>query len=137
VIDHAEAVLSLLRQVPDLVVFPEENGTGDGKLVPDGTEPPYVAVHFHREYGEAEDATGATTRIVLRPICHCVGETQMAAQAVSTLVAGALLDVTPSIPDRECFPIRHEGSVPARDDESTGRRVVDLTETYRLETVPA
>lgn len=128
---HADAILDRLRAA--LTTYPEP---GSPKTVPDDAEPPYVVVHLHREFGDPEGMDGATSRVAMRAYCHCVGADAVGARAVSQLVADALLDYVPTVEGRACFPIRHEQSIPARPDETTGRLVVDLTEVYRLESVP-
>lgn len=130
---HADAILALLRAAVTNV-YPTETGTpGSDEQVPATAVPPYVSVHFHREFAEPQSMDGLTTRVVMRVACHCVGADEVGARAVSQKVADALLDVTPVVAGRTCFPIRHEQSVPPRIDETAGL-VVDLTEWYRLET---
>jgi hypothetical protein len=136
--DDANAILALLRAVPDLTVWPPENGatvTGKG-IVPPGSPRPYVAVHLHTERTSGGRLDNRSTRRVTRAFCHCVGDNDIAARAVADLVAGALLDVRPTIDGRSCYPIRHDASQPARPDESTGDTVVDLVDVYRLESMP-
>ena len=129
---HADAILALLRADPDLTVH-------DGH-VPDGSEPPYVLVYVadaDPEQSNSHSLTAESTRHVTWAYCHCVGANQIAARAVAQRVRAALLDVTPTIPGRACWPIRREDGQPAQRDESTGVVVVDLVDVYRLESVPA
>lgn len=132
---HADAVLALLRAapgLPSLVVH-------DGK-VPDGAGPPYVLVYLHAETPELSDSRsvqGRSERFVLNVYCHSVGGAASASRAVAQRVRGALLDVTPTIGGRRCWPIRHTESQPPRRDESTGPLVMDQVDVYRLESVPA
>lgn len=129
---HADAILGLLRADPDLTVH-------DGH-VPDGSEPPYVLVYVadaDPEQSESASLTTESERHVTWAYCHCVGANQIAARAVAQRVRAALLDVTPTIPGRSCWPIRREEGQPAQRDESTGQVVVDLVDVYRLESVPA
>jgi len=135
--DHVDAILAQLRAT-GLVVFPGPNGVAAGEqLVPEGTRPPYVAVHFARPPGQSEDLGEGTSRMVVRAYCHSVGATDISARAVAQRVADALLDAYLSVAGRSCFPVRHESSQSVPDDESTGRRVVDLVDVYRLESAPA
>ncbi|MBX6358154.1 MAG: hypothetical protein IRZ05_20185 [Micromonosporaceae bacterium] len=129
---HADAILDLLRADPDLNVH-------DGH-VPDGSEPPYVLVYIadsDPEQSNSHSLTAESERHVMWAYCHCVGANQIAARAVAQRVRAALLDVTPTIPGRVCWPIRREEGQPADRDESTGQVVVDLVDVYRLESVPA
>jgi hypothetical protein len=136
--DDANAILALLRAVPDLDVWPAANGhhVDGGGIVPPGSPRPYVAVHLATERNPGGRLDMRSTRRVTRAYCHCVGDNDIAARAVGDLVAGALLDVRPAIFGRSCYPIRHDASQPPRTDESTGDLVVDLVDVYRLESMP-
>jgi hypothetical protein len=134
VADHAAAVLALLRDSPDLTVYPAAGGGIE--TVPTGAAPPYVAVHFTAARPLGGRLDHRSTRIVVRIYAHCVGATDIAARHVSDLVANVLLDIRPVIDGRTCYPIRHESSREPRDDESTGTLVATLTEVYRLESTP-
>ncbi len=133
--DHAEAIRALLEAdnaPPALVVY-------RGK-VPTGATPPYVVVyisHVSPEKAESQGLDGRSTRIVVRATCHSVGGNEDAALAVAQRVSDALLDVTPSIAGRSCWPIRHELGEDPRRDESTGTQVQDKLDVYRLETLPS
>lgn len=141
---HADAILGLLRADAGLTVYPVASGaagSADG-IVPLDATPPYVAVHLHMErpLGDGsggEPLNGATTRAVMRAYCHCVGANDIAARAVSQRVATVLLDARPVVAGRKIFPIRYDFGQPARNDESTGSLVSELTDVYRLESVPA
>ncbi|MFC4146612.1 hypothetical protein ACFO0M_10125 [Micromonospora mangrovi] len=133
---HANAVLGLLRGVPDLPVYPPEEPDDTGQIVPDGAEPPYVAAQIRPGFALGPSIVAATTRAVFDITCHCVGGNDIAARAVAQQVVNALLDVVPTIAGRQSYPIRYLDSPPARPDESTGRLVVDQTYLFRLETLP-
>jgi hypothetical protein len=134
---HVKAVLDLLdadNTAPALVVM-------DG-YVTTGTVAPYVLVYFTVASPDGEVApdkislTLASTAIDVRAYCHCVGGNGAAARAVATRVRTALLDVTPTVVGRACFPIRwKEGQPPVRD-ESTGTPVFDLVDVYGFTSVP-
>lgn len=133
--DHADGVLDLLYSIgPTLTVYPE--ATGGATTVPNGAEPPFVSVHLAADRPIGHSLSHRSTRMRARIYVHCVGADDIAARAVSDLVAGALLDQRPDIPGRTVFPIRHETDRPPREDESTGDLLVTLTEVYRLETLP-
>lgn len=141
---HADAILALLRADALLTVYPVESGqpgSADG-VVPDGAQPPYVAVHLYVERPLGDGSTGegldgATARAVVRAYCHCVGANEIAARAVAQRVAAVLLDVRPAVTGRVVWPIRYDSGQPARSEESTGTLVSELTDVYRLESVPA
>lgn len=133
--DHADAVLELLRADDDLTVYPDEGG--GATTVPNGAEPPYASVHLAVYRPEGGRLTTRSTRMVARIYVHCVGGDDIAARAVSDIVAGKLLDVRPGIAGRTCFPIRHESQQQQpREDESAGDLTATLTEVYRLESLP-
>jgi hypothetical protein len=131
--DHAAAMLDLLYDVgADLVVFPAEGG--GPTIVPAGTPPPFVSVHFAADRPLGGRLTMLSTRFRMRSYAHCVGANDIAARAVSDLVAAAWLDVRPVILGRSVYPIRSELSRDdPRPDQSTGTEYVTITDTYRLE----
>lgn len=129
--EHAEAMLNLLRADSNLVVFPEEDGGPE--LVPPGTQPPYVSVHFSRDQSLGGRMSHRSTRMRLRAYAHCVGATEAAAQVIADRVSDAWLDVIPFVDGRVCYPIRSDPGAEPNPDESTGSLVVTLTEVYRLE----
>jgi hypothetical protein len=136
--DHANAVLALLdadNAAPALVFL-------DG-AVPSGQLPPYVLVYLMLQ---TPDGLAAPDKVSLDfnsdvvdlwVYCHCVGGNAAAARAVSARVRAALLNVTPTIANRVCFPIRWREGNPPQRDESTGVLVQDLVDVYGLITVPA
>ncbi|WBB73235.1 DUF3168 domain-containing protein [Micromonospora sp. WMMD1128] len=130
---HADAVIGLLAAAPgSLRVL-------DG-AVPKETAPPYVLLYFADSDPELVDSRplgGGSERFVLRVYAHCVGGNAAAARALGERVRAALLDVTPTIADRACWPIRREDGSPPQRDESTGTLVMDRVDVYRLESVPA
>jgi hypothetical protein len=134
---HARAVLDLLdadNTAPALVVL-------DG-FVPAGQEPPYVLVYF---YVATPDGLTAPDKVSLNfdssvvdlwAYCHSVGGNAVAARAVATRVRTALLDVTPVVSGRSCFPIRWREGQPAGRDELTGPLIVDQVDVYGFTSVP-
>jgi hypothetical protein len=132
--DHADAMLALLYAEALLTVFPAEGG--GPTTVPNGQQPPYVAVHFAADRPIGGRLTARSTRLRVRAYAHCVGADDIAARAVSELVAAVWLDARPSIVGRVVFPIRSEVGRDPREDESTGTLFVTITDTYRLETLP-
>jgi hypothetical protein len=134
---HAQAVLTLLdadNTAPALVVL-------DGN-VPVGQLPPYVLCYFMvgtpaaDQQPDKADLSYDATAVEVRAYCHSVGGNAAAARAVATRVRTALLNVTPTVAGRACFPIRwQDGLVPQRD-ESTGTVVFDAVDVYGFTTVP-
>ncbi|MCZ7440817.1 hypothetical protein O7598_30820 [Micromonospora sp. WMMC241] len=107
--------------------------------VPTGVTAPYVLVYFGDEDPELPDSRpleGVSERFVLRVYAHSVGGNAAAARALGERVRAALLDVTPAIAGRACWPIRREEGSPPQRDESTGTLVMDRVDIYRLESVP-
>lgn len=135
---HAAAFLALLDAddtAPALVVL-------DG-LVKTGTVPPYVLVYFAlwTPGGEmAPDKVPLTLDsdvLDVRGYCHSVGGNPGAARSVATRVRNALLNVTPVVAGRSCFPIRWKEGQPTVRDETTGTPVFDLVDVYGFTSVPA
>ncbi len=131
--DHADAVLNLLRADALLTVY-------DGQVT--GSADHYVLVYTFRQLpgGEiAPDKTslvGDSTTVDMRFYCHCVGVDAVAARAFQGRVQAALLDVTPSVAGRACFPIRWvDGQQQQRNEETLGL-VVDAVDVYGLTSVP-
>jgi hypothetical protein len=135
--DHATAVLALLDgdDLPGdpLVVY-------DGKVT--GTADHYVLVYF---LVQTPDGLAAPDKVSLDfasdvldvwVYCHCVGPTPVAARAVQGRVRAALLNVTPTITGRTCFPIRWREGQPGQRDEETGPLVVDQVDVYGLTSLP-
>lgn len=133
---HAVAILTALRAVPGLVVYPRENSEPGTEMVPAGAVPPYVVTWIQVRYDLGPTIDLRSTRAVIRATCHSVGLTVAAARVVAGRVRGALLDLVPTIAGRKCWPIRYDDGQPPRPDESTGRLVVDQVDIYRLESLP-
>lgn len=131
--DHADAVLNLLRADSLLTVY-------DGQVT--GTADHYVLVYTFRQLPSGELApdktslVGDSTTVDMRFYCHCVGVDAIAARAVQGRVQTALLDVTPSVAGRNCFPIRWSEGTQAARNEETGSLVVDAVDVYSLVSVP-
>lgn len=131
---HAQAVLDLLTAA---IVSP--NKVFDGK-VPTGTDPkvnPYVLAYFSGGYPDLA-FTGVAFTYQLRATLHCVGGNATAARRVSDLAETALLNVTPTVASRKCFPIRfEEDAQEPLPNEATGSQIVDYVVRYTLRSVPA
>lgn len=134
---HVNAVLALLdadNTAPPLVVL-------DG-VVTAGIAPPYVLVYVTVGTPDGEmtpDKVSLTLDsdvIDLRAYCHCVGGNAAASRAVATRVRTALLNITPTVTGRSCFPIRWREGQPPQRDETTGTTVMDLVDVYGFTSVP-
>lgn len=130
---HAQAVLALLdgdNNPPALNVF-------DG-YVPAGTDPsttPYMVVYF--DSGRPDlTFTGVSHRFQLRITCHSVAGGAKSVRMVAERGAAALLDVTPFVANRKCWPIRWEQGSPPIRHERTGDLVMNQVDVYVLESVP-
>lgn len=129
--EHSAAVMALLAAEPLLTPY-------DG-VVPPGADPrtmPYVLAYFYGSYPELS-FDGTVYDFQLRIVLHCVTGSPKAARMVSDLAAGRLLDVTPTVAGRSCYPIRFEDSTPPQRDESISALVMDQVDTYLLKSVPA
>lgn len=133
---HADAILALLASAPPaspaLVVY-----DGEAPKDPANLAPEYVLVYLYTGRANGTALTNVSDRALTRAICHCVGGDAKAARAVAGRVAAALLDVTPAIAGRKCWPIRDDGTAgPPRPDQATGQMVMDQIVNYRLESLP-
>lgn len=132
---HADAILALLAGAPPvspaLVVY-----DGEAPKDPANLAAEYVLVYMYTTRPDGTALTNESDHAVTRAICHSVGGDAKAARAVAGRVAAALLDVTPIITGRTCWPIRDEGSQPPRRDDTTGVTVMDQVNTYRLGSLP-
>lgn len=129
---HAVAFLSLLRGVSGLRVFPDPEGNTPTAT----TALPYVVAWISVRYDLGATIDLRSTRGVATATVHSVGLNDTSARITAGKVRTALLDVVPTMPNRQSYPIRHDDSPPARPDESTGRRVYDQIDVYRLESLP-
>jgi hypothetical protein len=131
---HANAVLALLRADAVLTVY-------DG-AVPTGAPDHYVVVDMYRvtQDGVAApdktDLTFTATAVDFWVYAHCVGGDAAAVRAVAGRVEDRLLNVTPTVAGRSCFPIRHRDSSPPTRDELSGPLVQELTDVYGFLSIP-
>lgn len=123
---HAPVLLSMVRSDPNLTVY-------DGG-VPDLTEPPYVVPWISVDTEFTDRLTGETTGGIIRVTTHSVGHNASAARKVAAHVRTAYLDRAPVVAGWVSWPIRHETGLPPTRDESTGRLVIDVIDswTYRV-----
>lgn len=104
---------------------------------------PYVLVYFRlvTPSGEAEmdkvSLENVSDVINTTAYCHSIGGSADAALSVAYRVRAALLGVIPTITGRVCFPVRHDDSVPADRDETTGSDVYDQIDVYSFASMPA
>lgn len=132
--DHADAVLGLLRADGLLTVY--------DAMVPATPTDHYVVVYTFRQRPDGLTApdkialTGASSAVDMRVYCHCVGRNAIAARAVQARVEALLLDVTPTVAGRACFPIRLIDGQQTQRDEETGAAVFDNTDVYGWTSVP-
>lgn len=129
---HAGAVLALLNAA---ITAPRK--VYDGKVPADANAAtnPYVLAYFDAARPDLS-FRGITHTFQLRITCHSVGGNAQAARRVAESVAAALLDVTPTVAGRKCYPIRWEDGTPPQRDETTGVTVMDQIDTYVLRSVP-
>lgn len=135
---HAEAFMALLRDNPNLTVFPVEDGepgTLQG-MVPPGMSPPYAAVHIAGgpAVGETKDHT--SSRMVQYAYVHCAAQSRTGCLAVADEVDASVLDVRPVIAGRSSFPIRFEDSRAPGLDETVTPPVWSTVRVYRQESIP-
>jgi hypothetical protein len=130
---HATAVLSLI--------------TGAGVTCHDGAVPanptyPYAVLYCNTGAREATALTLISAHQVYDVQVTSVGATAASARIVATKVLTALLDVTPTVTGRTCWPIRLESSQPAREDRDitipgTATHPFYAVDVYRVASVPS
>lgn len=126
--DLTNAGLALLAADTGLTVY-------DGKV---GATPPgsYVLVYTMRMLPTGDVApdkirlTGQSRAVEMRLYCHCIGATAAAARGIQGRVQQQLLDVTPIVPGRTCFPIRWIDGQQSGRDEETQRVAFDQVDVY-------
>lgn len=132
---HVDAGLALLTADTSLTVY-------DG-IVPKTPAQAYVLVYTFRQLPDGLTApdrglslVGTSTVVDMRLYCHCVGPTAAAARWVQGRVEAALLDVTPVITGRGCFPIRLVDGQQSIRDEETLTGVFDQVDIYGWSSFP-
>lgn len=111
----------------------------DGKV---DTDPPgkYVLVRSNRQLPTGEVApdkvpfTGASAVVDMRFYIYSVGRTEASARAIAGQVEAVLLDVTPAIAGRVCWPIRWTDGSPTSLDEQTLQAAHELVDIYQMQT---
>lgn len=130
----ADEILALLRALPSLTVH-------DAK-VPDAAPLPYALTYFSMTTASAGGSAGTvdltldSQTIDLTLYLHNVAGNAAAARAVQWKTRNALVNARIEVTGRRCFPVRQVDDAPAVKDESTGKLIVDLTDVYRLRSVP-
>jgi hypothetical protein len=130
---HATAVLSLLA--------------GAGLTVHDGTVPPnpsypYCALFINAGDRDTTNLDYASDVQAYDVQVTSVGATAASARIVAAKVATALVDVTPTVTGRTCWPLRVEASQTIREDRDvtipgTATHPLYAVDVYRLMSVPS
>jgi hypothetical protein len=126
--DHVDAGLGLLRADSGLTVY-------DG-AVPKSPADHYVLLYTYRELPTGLIApqkiklTGKSTVVNMWMYCHCIGTDAITSRAIQGRVQAALLDQTPVVAGRTCWPIRWVEGTQAQRDETTGPLVIDNVDVY-------
>lgn len=133
--DHVAAGLALLTADTALKVY-------DGE-VPDSPAAAYVLVYAFRQLPDGTVAAdrgvslvGTSAVVDMRLFCHCVGTTAAQARWVQSRVEAALLDVTPVISGRGCFPIRWVDGEQTIRNQETLVGSFDQVDIYGWSSVP-
>lgn len=129
--DHVAAVIGLL-QASGLAVF-------DGGA-PDGAAPPYAVVYADQGATSPQSLSFRSVQRSVTAQTTCVGVNPEQARWAAEKVEGALLDVTPTVAGRVCWPIRREASQPVRRDDdlpgTTEARFYAI-DVWRFQSAPA
>lgn len=128
---HAAAVLSMLT----------------GVTVYDGTVPaapsfPYVVLYISPILAHENDLTMVSSRQEYDVHLTCVGATAASARIMADRVASALLDKTPTVTGRQCWPLRVVFANRAHEDRDvfipgTATHPVYMVTVYRLISIPS
>ena len=126
---HVDVVLALLTAVPNVRVH-------DG-IVPDKPTLPYVVVRTNSGPRSRSSLAVSSDHLTLGIWCTSVAANRAQAQWLAEKVTGALLDVTPTVAGRACFPIEAVNSQPVQRDDSVNPPLMYAVDEFRLSTVPA
>lgn len=125
---HVAAVLALVDAVPNVNVY--------DAIVPNDPALPYVVVRTDTGPRTRSSILATSDRLDLTVWCTSVGATREQAQWVAEKVAGALLDVRPTVSGRQCFPIESVNSQPAQRDDAISPPLMYAVDEYRLTSIP-
>lgn len=130
---HATAVLALL--------------TGAGLTVHDGAVPanpdyPYAVLYVGTGDRGPASITMASDQQTYSMQVTTVGATAASARIYAARALAALLDITPTVTGRVCWPIRLEAAQPPREDRDitipgTATHPVYAVDVYRVASRPA
>ena len=130
---HATAVLSLL--------------TGAGLTVHDGAVPanptyPYAVLYVNSGNRDTTNLDYTSDVQSYDVQVTSVGATAASARIYAAKAVAALLDVTPTVTGRSCWPIRLEVAQPVREDRDvtipgTATHPLYAVDVYRLQSIPA
>lgn len=135
----ADEILALLRALP---VTGGTLKVHDAKVPDTGGEPPYALAYFTMTTPSADGSPGTvdltldSQTIDLTLYLHNVAGNAAAARAVQWKTRTALTNARVTVAGRRCFPVRQIDDAPAVKDETTGKLIVDLTDVYRLRSIP-
>lgn len=133
--DHVDAFAALLAADATLKAY--------NSKVPNGAPSAYVLFYPWRRRPDGLVApdrvplTGQSVAVDMVMYCHCVGSTIESATSIQGRVESLLLDVTPTVAGRVCFPIRLVDSQPAGTNEQTLAGVFDAVDVYGWSSQPA
>lgn len=120
--EHTDAVLGLLRAVPNLTVY-------DGR-VPDAPVTPYVVVYSSAGTAGRESLVPVSDALALPFQVTSVGKSTREALWAAERSRAALLDVVPTVSGRRLQPIAQDSSSPVRRDDSVDPPLLFVVDTY-------
>jgi hypothetical protein len=126
---HVTAVVGLLDAVANLTVY-------DGE-VPNTPTLPYVVVFSDQGPATRTGFEAVSDRRDFTFQTSAVGSTPEQARWAAEKTSAALLDVTPTVASRTCWPITHLGSQPTRPDLDVDPPVYLAVDQWRLPSIPA
>lgn len=132
--DLTDAAPALLRDDPDLTVYPDGEG-----FVPSSPAAPYVRWYSHTEWPKDADGNaldGLSVAATTRWYIHVVATNEYAAAEIAGQVRADLLDARPTVAGRSCGPIYMEASELTNRSELAGTPTYIRTVVYAMNSWP-
>lgn len=127
--EHVQAVVTLLESA-GLTVF-----RADARAA---TERPYVVLHTDSGLRSRTGLLAISDRFSMLLQSTCVGDDDWSVKVTADTVSGALLDVSPAVTGRSCWPIENVLSRPVqRDDDLPGQPEFYAVDQWQLDSIPA
>lgn len=128
---HVRAVKALL----DAGVAGTAIAVHEGKA-PNQAATPYLVLYGDPGFEDENDLTNASVLLSMTVLVRAVGSTAREALGAADVAKAALLDTTPTVDGRSCWPIRSGTSQPVRQ-ESEDPDLFAAVKTFSLQSIPS